>query len=87
MKKSINKMWQDVQMMSIKKRAKKIKYIVGLNRYTSSFIDYEAKYFLACLIHNSECYYNESGTIKKVPEFDNLGWYTGRKLDFNKIMN
>ncbi len=90
-------MWFNAQKMEAMERQNTIAYIISLSRCNGSFIDYRAKYFLACLIDSSECYHNRIGTSTKVKEFDKLGWYveTGRNtrnepmydLDFNKVMN
>lgn len=89
-------MWFNAQKMERDERKNVIKYIIKLNRFSSSFVDYSAKYFLAGLIDKSECCYNNIGTSTPVKEFQKLGWYVedGKKidgspmykLDFNKVM-
>lgn len=84
----LDQMWFDVQRMTKKERKLTIKYIVNLNYYNSSFIDYQAKFFLAQLIQDSECFFNKTGTTTKVKEFDALNWYdSNNRLDYNKVMN
>lgn len=93
---SIGQAWQNVQHMEPRERKVFIKKVIALNRHTSGFIDYSAKYYLACLIDNSECYFNGVGYSTPVKEFMKLGWYveSGKKhdgspmykLDFNKVM-
>lgn len=91
-----SQMWFNAQKMEPDERANTIAYIIGLTRCNGCFIDYRAKYFLASLIDNSECYYNKVGYQTKVKEFDKLGWYVESakdingdpmySLDFNKVM-
>lgn len=93
---NLSQMWFNAQKMEVEERANTIAYIIGLNKYNGGFIDYKAKYFMAQLIDQSECYYNGKGLSTKVKEFDKLGWYveTGKNiqdepiysLDFNKVM-
>jgi len=48
---------------------------------------YLAKFFMAQLIDNSECYFNGKGYQTKVERFQILGWYNKQgKLDYNKVM-
>lgn len=54
-------MWFYVHKMDVKERKNIINYIISLNKYKGSFIEYSAKFFMAELIDNSECYYNGSG--------------------------
>jgi len=92
----LNQMWFNAQKMERKERKQAIKYIVSSSRCSGSFIDYRAKYLLASLIDQSECYFNGLGYQTKVKEFDKLGWYVedGKtiqgepmySLSFNKIM-
>ena len=80
--------WFNAQNMDTKERKKTIRYIIKLSKFNSGFIEYSAKYFMACLIDYSECYFNGVGYSTKVKEFEKLGWYGGNgKLDFNKVMN
>lgn len=93
---NLSQMWFNAQKMEQMERKNTIAYIIGLSKTNGSFIDYRAKYFLACLIDSSECYYNGKGWSTKVKEFDKLGWYVedGKtiqgdpifSLDFNKVM-
>lgn len=79
--------WFNAQNMEAGERKRVIKYITKINRFNSGFIEYDAKYFMAQLIHRSECYFNGIGTMTRVKEFDQIGWYNeGGKLDFNKVM-
>jgi len=85
-KKSIGKMWQNVQNMSVQERKETIEYIIQLNKFTSGFVDYQGKFFMAQLIQDSECYFNGIGTTTKVKEFDNLGWYDeNNKLYYKNV--
>lgn len=94
---NLSQMWFNAQKMELDERKNTIAYIIGLSKSNGSFIDYRAKYFMACLIDSSECYYNKVGYQTKVREFDKLGWYveSGKtvsgeqmyKLDFEKVMN
>lgn len=93
---NLDNLWFYVQHTDKEERKNLIKYIIGLNKYKSSFIDYSAKYFLAGLIDESECYHNQLGYSTPVKEFLKMGWYIedGKKidgspmykLDFNKVM-
>jgi len=93
----LNQMWFNAQKMEKDERKEAIKNIINSSRCSGSFINYKAKYFLASLIDQSECYYNGLGYQTKVKEFDKLGWYVenGKNiygesmyiLSFDKIMN
>ena len=85
-KNSCTQFWFNAQKMEIKERKKTIKYIINLNKFNCGFIEYHAKFFMAQLIDSSECYYNKKGYSTKVKEFENLGWYTGDELDYNKVV-
>ena len=95
-KDGLNQMWFNAQKMEVEERKEAIKNIIKSSRFSGSFVDYKAKYFLASLIDQSEPYYNGLGYQTKVKEFDKLGWYVeiGKniygdpiyELDFNKIM-
>ena len=79
--------WFNAQNMDADTRKKVIKYITKLSPYNCSFVEYDAKYFMAQLIHRSECYFNKSGRTERVKEFDRLGWYDGiGQLDFERVM-
>jgi streptomycin 6-kinase len=92
----LSQMWFNTQKMERDERKQAIKNIIKSSRCNGSFINYRAKYFLASLIDQSECYFNGLGYHTKVKEFDKLGWYVvdgintrGEKmysLSFNKIM-
>lgn len=92
----LSQMWFNAQKMEVEERKEAIKNIIKSERYKGSFIDYNAKYFLATLIDQGECYFNGLGYSTKVKEFDKLGWYeiTGIdifakpmfSLDFKKVM-
>lgn len=92
----LNQMWFNAQKMEIEERKQVIKNIIKSSRCSGSFVEYKAKYFLASLIDQSECYFNGLGYQTKVIEFDRLGWYVedGKNtrgepmysLSFNKIM-
>lgn len=85
---NISQMWFNVQKMESTERKAAIKYIIGLHRNKSGFVEYKAKYFLAGLIDASECYYNQTGINTPVKEFKKLGWYDEKNnLIFDKIMN
>jgi hypothetical protein len=74
--------------MERNERERAIKNIIAINVVDSWFIDYQAKFLLASMISNSECYFNGLGYTTKVKEFDKLGWYDEKgNLDFKKIMN
>lgn len=73
-----------------------IKEVISINKQTSGFVHYYAKFHLAHIIDASECYFNDIGCNTPVKEFVKLGWYveTGKNimgepiysLDFNKVM-
>ena len=94
---NLNQMWFNAQKMEVEERKEAIKNIIKSERCKGGFIEYQAKYFLATLIDQSECYFNGFGYHTKVKEFDKLGWYVenGKTvfdkpiyvLDFQKIMN
>ena len=80
--------WFNAQKMDAEDRKETIKYITNLSETKGGFIEYSAKYFMASLIHYSECFFNGLGYTTKVKEFENLGWYDENgRLDFNKVMN
>lgn len=84
----LNQMWFNAQKMEIEEREEIIKYITELSKTNGSFVQYHSKYLLAQLIHNSEPYFNETGRIQKVKEFENLAWYDEKGLlIFEKIMS
>lgn len=79
--------WFTAQNMEPKEREAVIKWIISLTKTKGSFIDYSAKYFMACLIDYSEPKYNGSGKMTRVKQFEYLGWYDkNNKLIFSKIM-
>lgn len=91
----IRQAWQNVQFMEPRERKAFIKKVIALNRFTTGCIEYCAKYYLASLIDQSECYFNGVGYSTPVKEFFEMGWYreSGKKidgspmyeLDFNKL--
>lgn len=85
-KSQLNQFWFNAQKMEIEEREHVIDYIIKLN-HSSGFIDCQAKFFMAQLIDNSECYFNGKGYSTKVGRFEKLGWYNEQgKLDYNKVM-
>ena len=85
-KSQLNQFWFNAQKMEVEEREHVIDYIVNLNN-DSNFIDHQAKFFMAQLIDNSECYFNGKGYQTKVERFEILGWYNKQgKLDYNKVM-
>lgn len=83
----LNQMWFNAQKMEQDEREAVIDYIIGLTFFNGNFIDYQAKFFMAKLIDNSECYFNGKGYQTKVERFDRLGWYNEQgELDYNKVM-
>lgn len=84
----LNQIWFNAQKMEKDERKKAIKNIIKSNRCAGGFVEYNAKWLLANLIHNSEPYYNGLGYSTKVKEFDKLGWYDNNgNLDLKKIMS
>jgi len=69
---SLKQTWANIIHMDIKERKKFIKYVINLNQYNCTFIEYAAKSFLTELIKKSECYYNGLGYHTEVKEFKNL---------------
>jgi hypothetical protein len=87
-KDQLTQFWFNAQKMEAEERKNTIKYIINLNKYTSNFIDHQAKFFMAQLIDNSECYFNGKGYQTKVKEFEKLNWYNEQgNLDYNRVMN
>lgn len=87
-KDGLNQMWFNAQKMEKDERKQAIKNIISINKVNSWFIDYHAKFLLASMISNTECFYNGLGYTTKVKEFEKLGWYDEKgNLDFNKVMN
>jgi len=86
-KDQLTQFWFNAQKMEQEERKAVIKYIISLTRENGYFIDYQAKFFMAQLIHNSECYFNGKGYHTKVKQFEKLGWYNEQgNLDYNKVM-
>lgn len=84
----LNQMWFNAQKMEKDERKQAIKNIIKTNSHSSGFIDYHAKFLLATMISNTECYYNGLGYMTKVKEFEKLGWYDEKgHLIFEKVMN
>lgn len=77
--------WQTVQHMTHKERKDFKNKIIAINREDTDFITYAAKYYLATLVHHSECYFNSSGTSTRVKEFEELGWYDAIGLNFSYV--
>ena len=83
----LNQMWFNAQKMEADERKEAIINVINLNRHSSGFIDYDAKFLIATMIHRSECYHNNLGYSTKVKEFEKLGWYDEKgNLDFQKII-
>jgi hypothetical protein len=73
--------------MEKEERNTAIKNIIKSSRCRGHFVDYRAKYFLACMIDSSQPYFNGLGYWNRVKEFDKLGWYDdNNQLNFSKIM-
>ena len=86
-KDQLTQFWFNAQKMEQEEREHTIDYIISLTPSNGSFIDYQAKFFMAQLIDNSECYFNGKGYQTKVERFEILGWYNKEgKLDYNKVM-
>ena len=70
---SFTQIWANIQNMDVKERKRFIKYVIGLNKFNCSFIEFAAKDFLITLIKHSECYFNGLGYDTEVKEFKELG--------------
>ena len=86
-KDQLTQFWFNAQKIEQNERQHVIDYIISLNNCNSNFIDYQAKFFMAQLIDNSECYFNGKGYHTQNERFKRLGWYNKQgKLDYNKVM-